>query len=286
MNQLNKIRRAAATTIVVPVVLLAAACGSSTPTTTAPAAAPSQTTSAPSTSSTPSTSDTPSSSATSSSSTADASAAGSGDKAAFISALKAGSADATSAHVSATMSVSGQAITIEGDSKIDGSNPASQMKMGMGSMNLQLLLIDKKVYVKGLPNEAAGKWALFDESSTFGKQMAASAGSADPTKIYDQFEKGLTSAKKVGTETVEGEQMTKYQLAVDPSKVAGAAAAAAAGKLPASLDYLAWLDGKGHLRKVTVDVMGTKLIINMSKYGEPVEIKAPPASEVVKGKMA
>ena len=275
MNQLTKIRRAAAATIVVPAVLLAAGCGSSTPTPTAPAAGQSQPAG-----STPATStDAPSTSATSDAPVAD----GDVDKTAFISALKAASADATSAHVSMSMSGSGQSLKMEGDTKLDAASPAMQLKMGMSGMNLEMLVVDKKVYVKGLPNQNASKWSVFDENSAIGKQMSESAASADPTKMYDQFEKGVTKVKKVGTETVDGEQMDKYALTLDTKQAAGNLAGASTAGLPATLDYLTWIDGKGHMRKVTFEVMGLKATVNMSKYGEPVEIKAPAAGDVVKG---
>jgi hypothetical protein len=38
------------------------------------------------------------------------------------------------------------------------------------------------------------------------------------------------------------------------------------------------------MRKVTFDLSGVKADMRMDKYGEPLDIKAPPASQVVKGK--
>lgn len=274
MNQRSIIRRAAASTVVVPAVLLAAACGSADP---APAT-PSQTQSAAAT-------ETGGETATSSAPTSAAPVAdGKVDKAAFISKLKAGTANATTAHVAMDIGGAGQSITMSGDTKLDASNPSMQMKMKMQGMNLQMLLIDKKVYLKGLPNLPAGKWASFDEKSEVGKQMSRAATQADPKRMYDQFENGLTKVEKIGSETVDGESMTKYALTLDSKKALGSATASTAGaaSLPKTIDYTAWVDAKDHLRKVSFDVSGVKATVNMSKYGEPVDITAPAAKDVVK----
>lgn len=276
MNQRSTVRRAAASTIVVPAVLLAAACGGADP---APATTtPSQTKSAAAT-------ERGSETATSRAPTAAAPVAdGKVDKAAFISKLKAGTANATTAHVTMDIGGAGQSITMNGDTKLDASNPSMQMKMKMQGMNLQMLLVDKLVYLKGLPNLPSGKWASFDEKSEVGKQMSRAATQADPTRMYDQFKNGLTKVEKIGSDTVDGESMTKYALTLDSKKALGRAADTTAGaaSLPRTIDYTAWVDAKDHLRKVTFDVSGVKATVNMSKYGDPVDIKAPDAKDVIK----
>lgn len=278
MNQRSTVRRVAASTLIVPAVLLAAACGKAdpAPATTSPSQPPAK--SAPSASTPPGTSVAPTPST-------EAPASGDSiDKTEFVSALKKASSSATSAHVDMTMTVAGQSIKMNGDTKLEGSNASMQMNMNMQGMDLKMLLVDKKVYMKGLPNLPPGKWASFDENSEAGKQMAQAATQADPSRMYDQFENGLTKVEKIGSESVDGEEMTKYALTIDAKKALGDAAATTPGaaSLPKTLDYLAWVDGKDHLRKVTFDVAGSKVAMNMSKYGEPVNIKAPAAKNVVK----
>ena len=45
------------------------------------------------------------------------------------------------------------------------------------------------------------------------------------------------------------------------------------------------LDEKNQLRKVTFDLSGVKADMTMSKYGEPVDVTAPPAADTVKAPM-
>jgi hypothetical protein len=258
------IRRTAASVIVLPAVLALAACGQSE----TPAPATGQT-----------------ASQTSSAATTDAASSGQPykDKAAFVAAMKAAGKNATSAHVTMDMDAAGQKIAITGDTKIDAANPAMKMSMDMGpSMRLDMILVDKKVYMKGFPGLAAGKWGAIDSSSTMGKQLAQSLNQADPTKMYDQFGAAVSDVKYVGEDTVDGAKAFKYDLTVDTKAMQAQMPSGDKTKLPDTIKYTAWLDEKDQLRKVTFDLMGVKANMTMGKYGEPVDIKAPAAADTVR----
>ncbi|MCU1538687.1 MAG: hypothetical protein JWP82_3038 [Humibacillus sp.] len=287
------IRRVAAA-LILPAVLVTAACGKQAdPAPAASSAASAAAGTSASASSSAPTSDAAGSQTPSESATTDTppdSAASTDqpykDKASLIAGLKAGASSSTSAHVSMNMEAAGQTITMQGDTKIDASDPAMKMSMDMGSaMKLDMLLVDKKVYIKGIPGVAANKWAVADSSSELGKQMAGALEQGDPTKMYAQFDKAVTGVKPLGEETVDGEKTWKYQLTLDTSAMGASLPTGSTVKLPKTIDYLAWIDGDNHLRKVTFDVMGSKATMTMSKYGEPVEITAPAAADTVKSPM-
>ncbi len=208
------------------------------------------------------------------------------DKAALIAGLKAGAASATSAHVTMDMQAAGQKISMKGDTKIDAASPGMRVSMDMGpSMNLDMILTDDKVFLKGMPGVPAGKWAVVDSSSTIGKQMKSALAQADPSKMYEQFEKAVTSVKPLGEDTVDGDKTYKYDLTLDTTSMSNALPSDAAAQLPDSITYTAWVDEANHLRKVTFDIMGSKATMTMSKYGEPVDITAPAAGDTVKAPM-
>ncbi|NUO90784.1 MAG: LppX_LprAFG lipoprotein [Dermatophilaceae bacterium] len=258
------IRRTAAAVIVLPAVLGVAACGKSD----TPAPATGQT-----------------AGKSSSVATSDAPAAGQPykDKASFVAAMKAAGKNATTAHVTMDMDAAGQKVAITGDTKIDAASPAMKMSMDMGpSMKLDMILVDKKIFMKGFPGLAAGKWAVIDSSSTMGKQLAESLNQADPTKMYDQFGAAVTDVKFVGEDTVDGDKAFKYDLVLDTKAMQSQLPSSEKTKLPDTINYTAWLDEKNQLRKVTFDLMGVKADMTMGKYGEPVDIKAPAAADTVK----
>lgn len=261
-------RRAAAAAIVLPAVLGMAACGKNEA--AAPASGQTQASSA-----APST-------------TTQAPAAGQPykDKAAFVAAMKAAGKDTTTAHVTMDMDAAGQKVSITGDTKVDATNPAMKMTMDMGqSMKIDMLLVDKKVYMKGIPNMPAGKWAVIDSSSSLGKQLMQSLGQADPTKMYDQFGAAVKDVKFVSEDTVDGDKTWKYDLTLDTKAMQAQLPADAKTAMPASIDYTVWLDEKDHLRRVTFDLSGVKANMMMSKYGEPIDVTAPAAADTVKAPM-
>ncbi|MEW1953601.1 LppX_LprAFG lipoprotein [Terrabacter sp. NPDC080008] len=273
-------RRVAAAAIVLPAVLGVAACGKSE----SPAPTSGQTSAAGSTAA--STAGSSASAAPSTTSDTQASGQPYQDKASFVAAMKAAGKDTTTAHVTMTMDAAGQKVSISGDTKVDASNPAMKMTMDMGqSMKIDMLLVDKKVYMKGIPNLPAGKWAVIDSSSAMGKQLMQSLGQADPTKMYDQFGAAVTDVKPVGEDTVDGDKTWKYDLTLDTKAMQAQMPADAKSAMPASIDYTVWLDQQDHLRKVTFDLSGVKADMTMSKYGEPIDVTAPKAADTVKAPM-
>lgn len=110
---------------------------------------------------------------------------------------------------------------------------------------------------------------------------------------------GLSSSvQKVGTESVRGTQTTHYRANVELAKVAAKAKTAAARKAVTTLQQQAgvstfpvdlWLDGNGLVRRVTTSVpvpksaaagAAPKITIEFYDFGTPVNVTAPPASQV------
>jgi hypothetical protein len=260
--------RRLAVALVVPAVLLVGACGQGDK---VPAAGDPTTSQAPA----------PTGSTAAGTTAPDTGSAGAAhqDKAAFIDAVKKGTAEVSSAHVTMDMEGEGQKISIEGVTKIAG-EPAMQLSMDMAGMKLDLIVLDGDVFIKGMPTGPdKDKWARFDKDSEIAQSMLDSASVADPNAMFEDFEKVVTDVKYVGPEKVDGEDMQKYELTMDPK----AADDSDTAGLPDELTYLVWLDGKDRMRKVTFDLQGIKADIKMDKYDEPVNIKAPAAADVVDG---
>ena len=257
---LNTTRRLAVAAIVLPAVLAVTGCASSdTP-------APATTQSA--------------GSSTSSETSTVAAAKGHADKAAFLAALKAASTDTTSAHVEMVLHAQGQTISMTGDTRVDAKNPAMKMSMDMGTGKLEMILVDKVMYMQGMPGLKAGTWAKLDVTGEIGKQLEKSLAQADPTKMYETYQRAVTDVKYLGDETVDGQVLQQYKVTMD-TKELGDAVADAGTTLPDTVEYTMWLDDKDHVRQVKYSLAGVEAQMKMSKYGEPVTITAPPAADVV-----
>lgn len=253
---MSKLRRVLGATLVLPAVLLGSACTKADP--TAPAS-------------------TQGSSA--STTTTTSAAVVHADKASFIRALKASTHDVKTVHMTMKMTGQGQEVELEGDSRLDPAHPATKMTMSVGGTNLEMIVVDKKIYVKGIPGQGDGtKWAVLDADSAMAKELGTSAKQLDPAQMYDEFDKALTDVKHVGEESLDGETMNTYELTMDTKSLPDLPADA---QLPKTLTYTAWLDAKDRMRKVTFELMGLEAVITMSKYGEPVDITAPPADQTV-----
>jgi hypothetical protein len=257
---LKKTRRFAAATIILPVAL-STACGS----TDTPAPSANQTAGA---STAAPTSTTPA-------------AQGHADKDSFIAALKAGSAQVTTAHVEMVMDAEGQTIRMTGDTKVDPKNPAMQMSMDMGgAMKLDMILLDNVLYLQGVPGVDADKWAKMEVTGEMAKEFEKSLQQADPAKMAETYEKAVTDVKFVGDETVDGESLQRYEVTMDTDSL-GDTLPDDVGQLPDTITYDMWLDDENHIRQVAYSVSGIDAEMKMSKYGEPVDISAPKAADVV-----
>ena len=111
------------------------------------------------------------------------------------------------------------------------------------------------------------------------KEFEKSFEQADPSKMAESYEQAIKDVKYVGPETVDGESLQRYEVTMD-TKELGDSVPDAAG-LPDTLTYDMWLDDQDRIRKVTYSVSGVKGEMSMSKYGEPVDITAPAADDIV-----
>jgi len=258
---LNRTRRFAIATVVLPVAFVAA-CGTATETEAPAANQTSAASPAPQTSTTPA-------------------AQGHADKDAFIAAIKSGSEQMTSAHVEMVMEVKGENITMSADTKIDPKNPAMQLSMDMGSaMKLDMIMLDRVLYLQGIPGMGEGKWAKMAVTGEMAKDFEKSLEQADPSKMAATYEEAITDVKFVGPDTVDGESLQHYEVTMDTKALGDTLPDGAAG-LPDTVIYDMWLDAEDRIRQVVFSVADVKAEMTMSKYGEPVDIKAPAAADIV-----
>lgn len=203
-----------------------------------------------------------------------------------------------SAHIVMKVSGSSGVITARGDASYGAAGRAPTMRMTMsmpslGAKHLEMRLVGGVMYLAIPPMTPAGKFVRInpkDKSNPLSRSMGSLTGQLDPKSTFDAFEKGLTSVKYAGKQTVQGEQMSHYVLSVDTKAVLAAAPKSLrSGAIPGlgkSLTYGLWLDGKNLMRRITFTMAGTNLVSDFSRWGEQVHVAAPPASALVRSPMA
>lgn len=195
---------------------------------------------------------------------------------------------AGSSHVVMTTSLAGQDITAEGDMLVGdtAAETAMSMTMKLGSQGtMELRLVKNVIYLNFGPvtENKFAKVDLNDKSNPLTQQYGSLVENFDPAAQVDAYKDAVKSVTKKGdTQKIDGVETTPYVVVIDTSKVAGSSADAA--KLPDDLTLTMYLGEDNLPRKVesSITASGTSVKTSMlySKWGEKVDVKAPPASEV------
>ncbi len=212
--------------------------------------------------------------------TDDADETGDGDAQAFLDRLKAGMGDEGSMHVE--MAMTGPAeMKARGDSSYGGDGSEMHLTMEMAAMPggaLEMVLVDGRAYMSMPGVTEPGQFFEIDESNP-------AFGSLDdglsPADTFAAFDAGLNTVEELGEEQIDGESTTHYRLHVDAEEALKATGQATVPGLPDELVYEVWLDSEDHMRRLTYDLVGTELTMDMTKWGEPVDIQAPTKDQLV-----
>jgi hypothetical protein len=210
----------------------------------------------------------------------------------------------------ASMQVLGQQFSFTGKGQSDTTNSRMQMTMDFSGLPAQLtqngstaefVLADKVMYLKVpfLSGMLPGgkQWLKLDVAAA-AKEAGTSLGSfgqLDPQQWLQQL-LASSDTHKLGTDTVQGEQMTHYRTTVDPAEAASKVPAAQRAAVRKAMQQLGmssipvdvWVDGSGLLRQESLSLTlgqglqnaAMKLTFDMHDFGAPVNVDVPPADQV------
>jgi hypothetical protein len=195
--------------------------------------------------------------------------------------LSASFEDATTATF--TMETGGStAMQAEGEADFSENPYSMEMQMKAGGQDLTMVLEDNVIYMQGIAGDGWVKMDLSDPNNPFGSLMTEQM---DPRTMFDSMEKGIQSATFVGTEDVEGESLDHYSIVLDGKALLEnldpEMAGLAESQMPDTIAYEIFLDDEGLFRRAEVDMGATgPMTMTYDNWGDPVDIEAPPASEV------
>lgn len=103
----------------------------------------------------------------------------------------------------------------------------------------------------------------------------------DPSLALKQFEKSADKITYRGEEKVDGEDLKRFTLVLDPAK-SGDYDADVLKSMPKQISLDVWFDDDSHFRQVKQDMgeLGTTTV-TYSDWGKPVKITVPPKDQII-----
>jgi len=213
----------------------------------------------------------------------------------FGAAMASATSQARSVHMTGNFAVQGQHLTLTADESLNGGSlkdVAAALKVNIsGAGAVEVRIVSGVVYINagalGLPGSSDKPWIkvdLTDPSNPVGAAFSKIAA-MNPAELMKAFQ-AVSTLTKLGAETVDGVQTTHYRVTVDTSKVAtmfGMPPGAGMASMPKTLTSNVWVDGTSRPVKVAMSYPTGTMEMHFSKWGEPVHVVAPPASQVKEG---
>jgi hypothetical protein len=206
------------------------------------------------------------------------------DKADFLADARKGIEGFTTAHVTMELAATAGDMSGEGDIELTDGKPAMAMTMSMpalGAGEIDVRLVDGFMYMK-TPGRSGGKFAKVDLSDPNSPLagLGQLADTFDPSQSLDVVADGLTKVVYLGEDDLDGENLHHYALTIDTTKVAAFQALPGGSSLPKTLDYEIWVDDDFRMRGMNMDLPLGAATVRYTNLGDPVDVQAPPASQV------
>lgn len=210
----------------------------------------------------------------------------------FASAMASATSQSRSVHMTATFGAEGRNVTLSADESLNGSSLKDQvvaLQVNIAAMgDVEVRIVSGVMYVNvgklGLPGASAKPWIKVDLSDAKNPLGAAFSKIAamNPAQLMKAFQ-AISTFTELGTETVDGVRSTHYKVTVDTAKVGAMLGMPDHGQtvsLPKTVAYDVWVDAGSRPVKVTVNNAMFTAEVHFSRWGEPVHVVAPPASQV------
>lgn len=210
-------------------------------------------------------------------------------KASFSAEVLAAQADASSAHIEATIDLTGESIQLSGDVAGLGSPDDIEMDVAatFGGEQVQLLILDRVFYLKGEEFAPDGKEWLKIDLSDRSNPLAQMFDSANPAN-FTAYLNGVSAFEDQGAETVDGIETRHYEVTVDTAKMLESnpmfqGQDASTLGLPDEVVTQVYVDADNRPIQLNVDLTSIgSFDVHFSDYGKDVSVTAPDPSTVGK----
>jgi hypothetical protein len=184
--------------------------------------------------------------------------------------------DKQTAHMSMKI---GSSVSADADVRYSTDKTEMKMSMDMGSTKAVVLLVDGVVYMQ---QSAGGKYVKIDKDTPGMGSIVEQMSGLSPDGSIAAMRGALKKVEYVGSDTVDGAKVSKYRVSADTSAMAATlGGAAASGDLPKTVTYTLYVDEDQLMRRIDMTVADQDIQMLVTDWGKPVDIKAPPASDVM-----
>ncbi len=156
-----------------------------------------------------------------------------------------------------------------------GGGPTGNYVFNMGDTNTQLVTVDDVAYFKD-GAVLSSRW------TSMPARDVAIARAFTPQGMLAWMRAGVTSVADLGPDDLYGTSTTRYELvARSPGAPASGVTQASLGSpRPPDTVYSVWVGEDDLIRRVEVMTHGGDLILQYGRWGESMEVVAPPADQV------
>ena len=186
-------------------------------------------------------------------------------------------------HFTQTTEVSGQKIEMSGDMVL--ASDASQVKVAMSMPGgMEIRVIGSEMYMN--LGELTGN-KFYQPSAEEGNPITEQLSkSVDQTNLAAQFEAFQAALKdfeaEEGAETIDGVETTKYTLVLDSKKLFEAqdTEIPEGAGIGDTIEYVIYAGEDDLPRRMVMDIAGSAVSMEFSKWGEDILIEAPSADQI------
>ncbi|HEY0904815.1 MAG TPA: LppX_LprAFG lipoprotein [Marmoricola sp.] len=172
----------------------------------------------------------------------------------------------------------GSSMAASADTRYRGSTTDMRLSMDMGSTKAVVIMVGGTMYVQ---QSAGAKFLEIGPDDPALGNLVGQVTSMGPAAALAAMRGAVKEVQHLGTDEIGGDQVDKYRVTVDTTRIEqGVAGSPGVADLPDTVSYEMYVDDEHLLRQIDVAVAEQKIHMVVSKWGEPVDIAAPPASKI------
>jgi hypothetical protein len=171
--------------------------------------------------------------------------------------------------------------SIRADADVRYSAKATEMKMtmAMGESKAAVILVDGVVYMQ---QATGGKFVKIDKDTPGMGSIVDQMSGFSPSSSIAAMTGALEKVEYAGTDTVDGDKVSKYHVTADTSAISKSLGSTGGlGDLPKTITYDLYVDGDNLMRRIDMTLGDQQVKMTVGAWGEPVDIEAPPASQIM-----